>query len=289
MAEKCRSIRLVGAIAPQVLTNIPVATTFLWKNMNTVFGVLLIIGGLAACIFFRIILQDKFPKISSLLFRRHFLYESLDDEPEAFSPPLTHEDSKALEEAEGILKARFGALKIGPFNARITQRIVTPPSYKVANSMVIGTCFTIDILPVKQFSFEITFPETFLRKPSPDKFRDTLQMTCGQPELKVFLNSEEFLSSLYVLNSIAPGSVQGIGDTFSIYLFTPIGDEDLLTSFVSECENIFRKYARHLQLNVLEWRMNAADYDWWSDGEIPSTGASVSVDALAIDAAASQS
>ncbi len=222
-----------------------------------------------------------------------FFRRDRDEEDEHADPSYSWFDdlssANRLDAADERLLDKFSALKLGPFDAKITRQIVAKPTYTVSNSMMFGTCFTAKILPVQKFSFEIDFPKKILRNTSPAAFEGAIGITCGNPELRALLKSREFLTHLRALNAIAPGAIRCIGDTFSVQLFTALGDEGSLISFFFECEKIFKRYAQFLQLNVREWRMNAAKYDWWSEEDVGCAAHSgpVSSDPRAVDDATS--
>ncbi len=226
-------------------------------------------GALFIFIFLRIVFEDKFPRISRILFRRRFFDNPDSDDSAAplFRLADDFPDIAAPEHADNVIGEKFSALQVGPFNARIRRQMVAVPGISPAGSFTVATIFQVDIIDVNTFAFQIEFSEKYScseRQEPLTAFYRTLTVNCSEPELLSLLQSKKFLGPVRALNAMAAGRICASGSEFSIALFVTLNDEAALDDLFAEANILFEKYAQLLQLNVLQWRMNAVNYDWWA-------------------------
>ena len=119
-------------------------------------------------------------------------------------------DVPAPEPANNVIGDKFSALKVGPFDAQICRQMVTQPSASTTGSFAVATIFSIKIIPVNSFAFQIDFPQQYFYARGPDSlaaFYESLSVNCAEPELLSLLQSDRFLAPLRALNALAAGSI----------------------------------------------------------------------------------
>lgn len=187
---------------------------------------------------------------------------------------------------DALLKQKYSALELGPFTAEMRRKTAVTPSFNTSehddhligsDRITLMTTIVARVKPARNCAFTVDVPRAISLSPegaTREAALKSLRITCDNDELRQFLTSDEFLRIVFKLHSLAPGSIQCVGDTFRVELNRTLTSEQDLDAFWRLAKKAFIKYAQQLQLYLPEWR----DYDWWNEVEADADTLQTAVD-----------